>query len=637
MSPFPEKVAVWWHRVPGLTARFLPALLAILLVQLTYWAVLKPTLFDFTKPDSLAVTNVQSAELTAPTPQALAAATYEPATLPWEACCDAHYRAIRFDITLDQVPADGLGMVSGPMADNFITLVNGHLVQGEGRMMAPDATYHGNIRRVYRLPEAALHAGVNRIDVIMVRNIIPWFDFGQPYIDKRPYGEMMRATAKRSFVLNEYLDIGGTMTALVAFAAVVLALRARDRTLILWLAAMAGLYSLKILYYAMADPLLSPVWRINYYFAVANLAPAAMFCFIDVWTGHGLRWLRRAVMGITFGTLVVIAAAYLHNPVTAYDFAGDLTDWMGFATGAATVTRFAWHLVRHREARVMQLALLLLCMTTLVTDRLSEWLWDRVGGDFERIVPFLIAGLALTFLSQNLQLFRSAEEFNALLTAQLQRKEAEIAAAYQRQADLLRTAALHEERQRIMRDMHDGIGGQLVSLLMVARQATVPQAELTVALSGMVDELRLMIDSMDSVGETLPVALSIFRERIEGRLDQAGIHLNWLDESEASGPAYGPQILLQIFRIMQEAVTNVFKHAGGGTLNIRIRSQSDSAHPVRIDIVDDGRGMTPGTGDGGGGHGLGNMQTRAQSIGARLDIATGPSGTGIHLFLPAAV
>jgi len=353
MNGLPDKLTVWWHRVPGLAARLLPALIAIVLVQLAFWAVLKPLLFDFSKPDSLAIENVEAAVLAAPTLDALATAQFTATELPWEACCDQHYRAIRFHITLDTVPADGLGMVSGPMADNFITVVNGHIVHGEGRMTAPDATYDGNLRRVYRLPEAALQPGVNRVDVIMVRNIIPWFDFGTPYIDKRPYGDMVRATAMRSFVLNEYLTIGGVLTATVAIGAAVLALRARDKTLILWLAAMSGVYALKVLFYGLPYPGVPPVWRINYYFLIANLAPAVMFGFIDVWTGHGVRWLRRAVLAVTAATLLAIAIAYLRDPVTAFDFASDLTDWLGMAVAVLTVGRFAWHLIRHAEPRIL--------------------------------------------------------------------------------------------------------------------------------------------------------------------------------------------------------------------------------------------------------------------------------------------
>ncbi|ESQ86667.1 hypothetical protein ABAC460_22835 [Asticcacaulis sp. AC460] len=617
---------------PAGLKRLIPVILVIAAVQLAWWAGIKPWLFEFAKPQNHEILNVQAAELSAPTRESLNAATFTPVTLPWESCCDAHYQAIRFEIDLKSVPPDGLGMVSGPAVDNFVTLVNGHIVQGEGRMIAPKASYHGNTRRVYRLPEAALQPGINRIDVIMTRNVIPWFDFNTPYIDPRGYDVMKAVTAERSFVMNEYMLIGGVMTGLVAAAALVLALRARDRSLLLWLGAMAGFYSLKILFYGWEDPPFSPEFRIWYYFAVANLAPAALLCFIDVWTGHGYRYLRWAVSGLCGLILLAFAVAFAINPTTAFDFASDITDLFGISSGLAAVARFAWHLVSRREARSLQLAILLLCMTTVISDRVKEWLLDLADGDFEMVVPLLIVALGLAFLSHNIRLFQSAGDLNAYLAEELKRKEAELAEGYLRQAEMARIATLNEERQRIMRDMHDGIGGQLIALLLSSRKGPVAQDDLSRSLGDMVDELRLMIDSMDSAGDSLTDALAAFRERIEPRLSSAGIELRWRDLSEGATPAYGPQTVLQIFRILQEAVTNVFKHAASRSVEIAIVAVADAAHPVRIDIVDDGQGMKTGRKSG---HGLDNMQERARSIGARLSIESTTTGTGVHLHLPA--
>jgi signal transduction histidine kinase len=197
----------------------------------------------------------------------------------------------------------------------------------------------------------------------------------------------------------------------------------------------------------------------------------------------------------------------------------------------------------------------------------------------------------------------------------------------------VRSRAHHEERQRILRDMHDGLGSQLMSMLLAARRGEARPEAVADGLQSVVDEMRLMIDSMDSVGESLLAALSLFRDRVKPRVEEAGFQFEWRNTFGDEFPDYGPRPTLQAFRILQEAVVNAMKHSGGKRICVIIEPQPGRPGLARIRVTDDGTGIAEG---GGRGRGLPNMRKRAESFGADIGWETSSSGTAVVLDLPAA-
>jgi signal transduction histidine kinase len=87
-----------------------------------------------------------------------------------------------------------------------------------------------------------------------------------------------------------------------------------------------------------------------------------------------------------------------------------------------------------------------------------------------------------------------------------------------------RAAMLLEERSRIMRDMHDGIGGQLLGLILQARSRKLSDEKLVSGLEQSLDDLRLVVDSLEQGEGSLTGALGAFRARIEPRCEAAGVN-----------------------------------------------------------------------------------------------------------------
>jgi signal transduction histidine kinase len=212
------------------------------------------------------------------------------------------------------------------------------------------------------------------------------------------------------------------------------------------------------------------------------------------------------------------------------------------------------------------------------------------------------------------------------LEQRVQAKSDELARNYERLRDLERQRTIASERERIMREMHDGLGGHLVSTLarVEGRSATLEDAAdgLRMALA----DMRVVIDSLDPGLPDLAALLGVFRGRMGPLLEDAGIDFSW--RSELSAREFGPETSLQVLRILQEIFTNAVRHAQARS--IRLEAREEPGH-VTIDVRDDGHGFDPAPARG---RGLANIKHRANQIGAELQVSSDASGTRILLSLP---
>jgi len=120
----------------------------------------------------------------------------------------------------------------------------------------------------------------------------------------------------------------------------------------------------------------------------------------------------------------------------------------------------------------------------------------------------------------------------------------------------------------------------------------------------------------------------MLRQRLQPQLEAVGLQVDWHMDELPRMPGLTAHGVLQVLRILQEAVTNVLKHAGAARLEISGRVAAGGSV---LTVADDGCGIDRATG---GGRGLDNMARRAQALGARLEVRGSHSGTRICLLLP---
>jgi hypothetical protein len=263
--------------------------IATVLVQLLFWIGVKPLLYSSpTLPPLYAISDVQEATLAGPEAAALAKATFAPTALPWSSCCGPGYRALRFNLNLPEVPEHGIAVVPQVDADNLQIRINGQLVLAQGRMGLPRPTYEVNVKRVIHLPPAVFHTGPNRVEYVMVRQVLPYFDVTKPLF--ADYAVAWPLFKFREFVLTDFEYVGIAVGAVIVLVALALLLRSTQRGLAMSLLLLASSWSLLTQFYFWVDPPFSADTRMLYYFALTNALPVAWLNFSNQWTGKPFRW-----------------------------------------------------------------------------------------------------------------------------------------------------------------------------------------------------------------------------------------------------------------------------------------------------------------------------------------------------------
>jgi signal transduction histidine kinase len=216
-------------------------------------------------------------------------------------------------------------------------------------------------------------------------------------------------------------------------------------------------------------------------------------------------------------------------------------------------------------------------------------------------------------------------------------------AADLRRSSVAVVSAREEERRRLRRDLHDGLGPALTGVSLGMRTAmrqldrsidssgNAPPCELLERLADEIDSVvvelkRIVRDlrptALDQLG--LVGALAEFTRKFDGDLV---IHLSLPTDGDVLPAA----VEVAIYRIVTEAVTNVVRHANAASCWLTMVTGTT----VEIDVIDDGDGISELVSDG---VGLTAMRERASELGGAVRfLPNTPRGTHVHVRLPAAL
>ena len=198
-------------------------------------------------------------------------------------------------------------------------------------------------------------------------------------------------------------------------------------------------------------------------------------------------------------------------------------------------------------------------------------------------------------------------------------------------AEEMRQRVILEERQRMMRDIHDGIGGQLLSLLLRVRTGSLEKNEVATEIQSSLTDLRLVVDSIDQFGGDFASALATFRSRAEQQMSAANIRFIWHQPAETVGVELSASQTLHLYRFMQEVLTNIIRHSQAKDASIKIETDIDK-FAIQIEIEDNGIGL-PESESFKAGKGLKNLEIRAQKLKAVYSIGEVKNGSGTRVSL----
>jgi two-component system sensor histidine kinase UhpB len=223
---------------------------------------------------------------------------------------------------------------------------------------------------------------------------------------------------------------------------------------------------------------------------------------------------------------------------------------------------------------------------------------------------------------------REVRALATALNAMLDRLEGE-----RRQSARRALAAQEAERKRIALELHDEVGQTLTAIALKAERAAGDPGRQPKALAEIAEDVLRSLEDVHRIGRELrPEALDdlgLLNALIAlcSRLDgQDGVHVR--RELDWELPALSTERELVIYRVAQEALTNVLRHARAAEVVVSLRHTRDC---VLLEVRDDGRGLPARMREGG----LEGMRERALLTGATLEIETGTGGTAIILRVPS--
>ncbi len=188
------------------------------------------------------------------------------------------------------------------------------------------------------------------------------------------------------------------------------------------------------------------------------------------------------------------------------------------------------------------------------------------------------------------------------------------------------------ERERMTREMDDGLGGQLASILVMVEQDLAAPGQVAEALRRAVDDIRILIDSLDPTTTDLPTSLGKLRARLEPLLRRNGIALTWSVDENFPRNFFAPEAVLHLLRIIQGAMTNMLRHANTNRVDLRLTFVDGESSHALLSIHDDRGGQQ--TSSGSDDREYGNLMARAERLGAEIRVKETESGTQVDLTIP---
>lgn len=543
----------------------------------------------------------------------------------WQADC-AHCRTVwyRFDLPLTEAPRDARALYLSAAGQNAAIYLNGRLLAQGGRFTEPLARM--GQRPLWALTSPSLwQAGDNRLYVLVKADRARAGFLSAPAIG--PEDDLqwaLRLSQLQGQSLPQLLTTACVMLALVMG---LIAFYRRHAAGYLLLATAAVLQALQ----AWSAWVLEPAWAAGAWDAWlvgGRVLAAAAVAALALHLG-GVLSARRPLQAAA----LVAGAGLVAALAVAADGSGAVVDAvqrMALALGAGTGAWLAWRGWRRGDARLLVPGVVLALLS--LADILRP-LADPGAMPWQPWALALFFGAAAwLLLLRFVETLNTLELLNIDLEDLVRVRTTELQAQFERVRELERRQTIASERERLMRDMHDGVGGHLVSLLAMIEAGRSGTQQLSTAVRDALDDMRLMIDSLEPVDDDLNAVLAMWNDRLAPRLRAVDVVLHWEVAMLPPVPGLTPARVLHVLRILQEAVTNAVRHGRAQTLWLTAGVDA-ATRRVQLTLRDDGCGFDPDVASTG--RGLKNMRRRAAEVGAALVLSSRPgSGTELTLSLP---
>ncbi|MFQ5543114.1 MAG: ATP-binding protein [Nitrospiria bacterium] len=305
-----------------------------------------------------------------------------------------------------------------------------------------------------------------------------------------------------------------------------------------------------------------------------------------------------------------------------------------------TLTLRQWLSKKQKEAGILGIALILIWLTTF-----HDWLHlssyfpiTEVTALFlnHYTAPLIFLFMAWHITSRFITALDESDRLNRELENRIEEAKRELEVGHQKILEMGKKEVLVEERSRISREIHDGLGGNFSNAItlvdLITRESSGRSTQgrlrhLRAILTGSFTELRNLIIAMEDEVATLETLTSHMNEKTRKIAELASLDCDSSIDI-GDGVQHIPQkFSLNLLRILQEGLTNTVRHAQASRIELCVAFRSGT---LFFSLRDDGRGFV--TKEKNTGHGLRNIRRRCQDMGVELTIASAP-GEGTCLSL----
>lgn len=536
---------------------------------------------------------------------------------------------------LDAVPQRSLAMYLVAFNRTGRFFVNGQLLREVGAMREP-LPVNWNRSQYAVIPAAMLRVGDNEIGI---QQRAYWWELGWLAPVRIGSEEALRPVwQRRVFWQNDLVQLLGACTGAIGVFMLGVWLGRRRDSMYFWFGCASLLWTVCSLdYYAAQPPLPPRLWE-QFVESAPVLRGVLMWMFALRYGG-----MRRPVLeAVSWGWFLIGAVAIFGDFMP-----NDLIDSWYLAVLVASV--YFFYIQVRTGLRRSVLEGVLLAIASIVQMTLSGYdLWlfsentwtDRVYlAHFSAPLYLFVVGTIL--ISRFTESLNAYENLAGVLEQRVSDKAAELERNYEQLVEARRNEALALERTRIMSEMHDGIGSQLTMALSLVRRMDRESdpgnggedGKVAMVLRESIEDLQLIIDSLEPVENDLLTVLGTLRYRLQDRLGKGGIDLQWNVVDLPPLPMLTPHSVLSILRIVQEAFANALKHSGASRIAVTTGLQGEPGvdEVAHIVIADNGHGVDLSRGVG---RGLENMRRRAAALGGRIKLSSQPGRTEVLLEFP---
>ncbi len=488
--------------------------------------------------------------------------------------------------------------------------------------------YNGRVPALYRLPASAR---VLELELVTV----PYISSGFVRLVTGPQDALLDMRAIDSGAVTTLNDMASTLVGIIGLLALLVwRMRRRDR-MVFWFGAACVAWAARgWAYQAFVYPVPALLMeQFNPWMVLTTVACLSASALYSVNEARPRR-LRGIALGHLVITLAMLGALLLERgsvPMRS----------LAFAAAFGLISYTLLQVVRHwRRERTVGHALLAMGLTVLIAGSVHD-----LGMVIGFITPdhwsFVTPAFTVLLLSHTVAVslylghsLNRAELANEELERNIAAKSHELEHSYTLLRESERASARAQERARFNREIHDGLGAQLITALRGVERGALSKEQVAQTLQEGLDELRLLMDSSD-LGRSLHDALAAWRNRWDARLQALGMQLRWSVDDELESLELGSDATLQVMRVLQEAVANAVKHSGAQHVTVLAwrEAGADPQAPdaLVLEILDDGGGLAP-VPAAGSGRGLRHMAQRAGKLGAQLTLEPAP-GTGLRVRL----